>query len=74
MAKETLNKTMKISCGTTDFRFGSDMLDITTPESVQVQIRADEKVIWINVNGVCVFRACQIKNFELTDLRLSIQK
>lgn len=32
-----------------------------SPDIVEVLIRKDKKVIWINVNGVCKFRACKIK-------------
>jgi hypothetical protein len=62
---------MRISCGTNNFRFGADMLDITAPDIVQVQIRNDKKVIWVNVSGVCVLRACRIDKFELTDLSVT---
>jgi len=27
------------------------MLDITTPKDVQIQIRSDGKVIWVNIDG-----------------------
>jgi hypothetical protein len=37
-----------------------DMLDITSPTDVEIKIRADRKVVWINVEGSCVFRACRI--------------
>lgn len=45
------------------------MVDISEPEAVQIQIRADGKVIWINVDGICRFRACRIKELEITDER-----
>lgn len=45
------------------------MLDITAPEIVQVQIDSNSKIVWVNVDGVCRFRACQIKQFELDDQR-----
>jgi len=44
-------------------------IDITEPESVQVDIKSDGKVIWVNVNGSCMFRACRIKNLEINDGR-----
>lgn len=44
-------------------------IDITEPEVVQVDIKSDGKVIWINVNGICMFRACRIKNLEINDGR-----
>jgi hypothetical protein len=44
-------------------------LDITAPaEIVEVQIREDKKVIWVNVDGVCCLRICQIPKLKvLTD-------
>lgn len=36
------------------------MLDITAPKIVEVLVRVDEKVLWVNVDGVCVLRVCQI--------------
>lgn len=36
-------------------------IDITEPELVQVDIKSDGKVIWVNVNGIYMFRACRIK-------------
>jgi hypothetical protein len=35
-------------------------LDISSPEKVEVLVRADRKVLWINVDGVCRLRICQI--------------
>jgi len=40
-------------------------VDIASPEGVEVLIRADQKVLWVNVNGVCVLRCCKIKNLEV---------
>jgi hypothetical protein len=40
-------------------------LDITSPEHVQIQIKHDRKVIWVNVDGICRLRICQIKNLIL---------
>lgn len=41
-------------------RLSGNMIDITAPEIVEVSIRPDGKVLWINVNGICVLRACNI--------------
>lgn len=41
------------------------MLDITGADLVEVLIRGDNKVVWVNVNGECVFRVCQIKELNL---------
>ena len=46
-----------------------DMIDITAPKGVQVQIRADGKVIWVNVDGKCILRCCQIEVLEVDDSR-----
>ena len=35
-------------------------LDITKPEMVEVSLREDGKVLWVNVDGRCVLRVCQI--------------
>jgi len=52
-----------------EFRLGVDMLDITAPEVAEVQIRTDEKTIWVNIDGICVLRASKIGAFTLTDLK-----
>jgi hypothetical protein len=44
-------------------------IDITRPKAVEVRLRNDGSVLWINVDGVCVLRCCQIKNMELIDER-----
>lgn len=41
------------------------MLDISRATHVQVEVREDKKVLWINVNGVCVLRVCAIENLEI---------
>lgn len=41
-----------------------NMLDITAPDSVEVLIRDDKKVVWVNVDGICRFRACRIKKLD----------
>ena len=45
----------------------TSMLDITSPETVEIQIRNDATTIWINVDGICRLRACRIKNLILID-------
>ena len=45
-----------------------DMAEIESAD-VQIQIRAAGQVVWINVNGSCVLRACQIGNLEIADDR-----
>lgn len=38
-------------------------LDIAEPQTdVEVEIRADGKVLWVNVEGKCVLRICRIES------------
>lgn len=46
--------------------------DITAPEMLQIVIREDSKVVWINTERCCVFRACQIKKLVIDDRRESL--
>lgn len=41
--------------------YDGQMLDITGPELCEIQVRQDGKVIWVNVDGRCVLRVCQIE-------------
>jgi hypothetical protein len=45
------------------------MQDISQPKVVQIQIRSDAKVVWVNVDGKCVLRCCQIEKLILDDER-----
>jgi hypothetical protein len=45
------------------------MLDITGPTDVEVIIREDRTVLWVNVEGACRLRICKIRNFEFKDER-----
>jgi hypothetical protein len=47
----------------------TSMIDIAEPEVVEIRIRSDGKVIWVNVNGKCYLRICQIKHLDLEDER-----
>jgi len=44
-------------------------IDITAPKAVQIDIREDGKVLWINVDGICRLRCCQIELLEVEDRR-----
>lgn len=44
-------------------------IDIASPEHVEIVIRGDSTVVHVNVNGVCVFRACQVKAITIKDER-----
>jgi len=47
------------------------MNDITLKfgEPVEIKIREDSKVIWINVNETCVLRICGIEKLVVEDER-----
>lgn len=51
-----------------------EMQDITGADHVEILIRNDSKVLWINVNGVCALRVCQIKELDLIDKRTSASR
>lgn len=44
-------------------------IDLTGPRVVEVSVRQDGKVIWINVDGICRLRACQIETLIIEDRR-----
>ena len=48
----------------------NNALDITNPvHGVHVHIRGDGKVLWVNVDGVCTLRICQIERLDIEDER-----
>jgi hypothetical protein len=54
--------------------FGREIMpDITAPKFVEIQIKDDGKVVWINTENGCQLRACQIKVLELNDHRTNKQ-
>lgn len=50
-----------------------DLIDLCGPEHVDITIRNDGKVIWVNVNGKCAVRIYQIKSLTLDDRRRGIK-
>lgn len=42
-------------------------VDVTNPEHVEVLVDRKRSVVWVNVNGVCVLRACQITNLVVDE-------
>ena len=65
-AKDELLEVIKIATN-------DQMIDITAPSDVEVKIRSDGKVVWVNVDGICKFRACQIGKLELVDERKEVK-
>jgi hypothetical protein len=45
------------------------MLDITGSDCVQIEIRNDGKVVWINTEDGCIMRICRIKHLDVVDNR-----
>jgi len=46
------------------------MQDITAPlDGVDIQVRSDGRVVWINVDGACVLRISHIPDLVLLDDR-----
>jgi hypothetical protein len=50
-----------------------EMVDITANqygiEEVEIVIRPDSTVLWINTPDHCIFRICQLKNVVIRDER-----
>lgn len=42
-----------------------ELTDVTKPESVQILVSPDKSRLWVNVDGVCLLRCCQIERLEL---------
>lgn len=47
----------------------AEMKDVTGPAHITVEIREDGKVLWINDEKECLFRACQIGELNIVDNR-----
>ena len=45
------------------------MVDLMPKIGASIQIRSDAKVLWVDVDGSCVLRVCNIKNLEVHDDR-----
>lgn len=50
------------------------MQDITGARAVEVSVRDDGKVLWVNVDGLCVLRVCRIDYIEVNDARRKIDR
>lgn len=51
-----------IGCASHSSAKSEAMLDITGAECVEVSVRRDKKVLWVNTENGCVLRISQIKN------------
>ncbi len=45
------------------------MWDIAGANVVEVSIKEDGKVVWINLDGKCILRVCRVKNMVVDDRR-----
>ena len=45
-------------------------LDLVNPEYVEIIVGIDNKTIWVNVEGVCRFRARRIESLSIVDERV----
>jgi hypothetical protein len=50
------------------------MLDVTKCEVLEIAVRNDGKVVWVNTEKGCIFRACQISKLILDDRRDTLTK
>lgn len=48
---------------------GPGMEDIAEPAVVEIEIRADGKVVWVHVNGATALRCCRIGEVVINDHR-----
>ncbi len=46
------------------------MSDITGADEVEILIKSNSKVIWINTEKGCMLRICRIKKLIVNDLRI----
>jgi hypothetical protein len=53
---------------TTEF-YVDEMLDVAEPAVLEIEIREDSSVVWVNVDGRTVFRACRIEKLIVADNR-----
>lgn len=57
-----------------EYKSLGNLKDITGAEEVEVAIREDGKVIWVNTEKGCALRICRIKNLKLDDSRKLLTK
>ena len=57
---------------TNQIHIGEQMIDITAglETVVEISIRDDGRVIWVNVDGVCRLRCCRIEKLVVDDRRV----
>jgi hypothetical protein len=49
-------------------------LDLTTPQhGVQVMINSRGTILWVNVDGICLLRICDIPRLAIDDARTTVR-
>jgi len=49
------------------------MIDAVARKGVQIEVREDGAVLWVNIDGVCRLRCSQIEHLEITDGRKKLK-
>lgn len=45
----------------------NDLVDVNAPKVVEISV--NDKTVWVNVDGVCLFRACRVGLVIVEDKR-----
>lgn len=64
----TMTQTGVVPVPTTQISLITDepFLDITNPQSdIEIELRADRQVLWVNVGGICRLRICRIGDHRI---------
>ena len=48
-------------------------VDVTGAKSIEVIVRQDGTVLWVNINGVCAMRVCQAEKIVVRDESRAVQ-
>lgn len=51
-----------------------DLVDISGPKIVSIRVREDRRVVWVNVNGKCLLRCCNVGEVEITGAKKTVKK
>lgn len=60
---------MKVVLNPTTLEIAQSFTDVTGADTVEVLTDTARGVVWINVNGICLLRICQIKQLVIQDAR-----
>ena len=54
--------------------YKDEAVEIVKPKHVEVMIRQDGKTIWVNVDGLRLFRAGQCEKIQVNDQRGNVKR